>query len=97
VTRGKEFTWEARGIKGKPGGATTPSVQKGSFQSVAGEQGEVHFPHRYESPPNVELTGSRKTIVVESSASGFKWKNASNEKNSADGPVTWVAKGIKAK
>ena len=67
-----------------------------SFRSILGEQGEIHFPHAYAAPPNVELTGSRKTLVVECKATGFKWKNAG--KNVEDeGEVTWVAKGVKAK
>jgi len=91
------FTWEAKGLRG--GSAGQLYVQKGSFQTDFGQEGQVNFPYPYASPPNVELSGSHsKTIITECTATGFKWKNSQNSKDgwSAErGAVTWIARGIK--
>src|SRR5262249_26240545 len=100
------FTWETKGLPTSRGGINLPLFkQDGSFTSLAGEQGEVNFPHPYASPPNIELThpgggtaAQSVTTVVECKPTGFKWKNGSDPKgiDRRTGPVKWTAKGVKA-
>jgi hypothetical protein len=92
--KGTSFGWEAKGRAVQ--GPAPLFVQKGSFLSVNGESGQVNFPHRYESPPNVELNG-RRTIIVETTSAGFKWKNTGTKADFAEGTLEWVAKGVKGK
>lgn len=96
-----ELTWEAKGLRATAGTLAMKTFeQSGSFQSDFAQQGQVNFPIPYGSPPNVELSGfHKKTIIVESTATGFKWKNSGNAKEgwaSEAGTVTWKSKGIRA-
>ncbi len=88
------FTWTAVGMPGVPGKSRPRFLeQSGKFNSVIGEQGEVIFPLAYPAAPNVELSGSSMTIVVESRPTGFKWKNTG--KDAAENKlITWKSKGL---
>jgi hypothetical protein len=94
------LSWEARGVRAAAGvQPMIPFEQTGTFVSDLGQQGQVNFVFPYASPPNVELTaGSReKTVIVECTATGFKWKNGSTGKWPSEyGEVTWKARGIRA-
>jgi hypothetical protein len=94
------LTWEARGVRAGPGYLSmAPFEQTGTFQTDFGQQGQVNFPFPYASPPNVELSGAHreKTVIVECTVTGFKWKNGSEGKwQSEYGEVTWKARGIRA-
>jgi hypothetical protein len=74
--------------------------QHGSFNTRFGQEGEEHFPFPYASTPNVQLTGSRTTILVSGTPTGFKWKNSGNDRvdwASDAGTVRWVSNGVKGK
>ena len=61
-------------------------------RTAAGQSGEVKFPIPYATAPNVELpnSGFNVTIIVESNATGFKWKNSAEpkERNWNDASIT---------
>jgi hypothetical protein len=92
------FTWETKGVRaGSDAVAGVLFEQKGRFQTLIGQTGQVNFPFPYQSPPNVELTGrTNTTTVTECTATGFKWTNTGKEEFGNTGEVEWHAKGIKA-
>jgi hypothetical protein len=95
-----DIAWEAKGLRGGAAmEAMRPFQQSGTFQSEAGQQGQVNFPIPYASPPNVELSGnSSRTIISECTATGFKWKNNAGPNGPSwdSGEVKWRSKGIRA-
>ncbi len=82
-------------------GNTRPFNVSGELHSVHGETGEVTF-HReitFVAPSFVKLSNRpdsnealKSTIIVETTANGFKWKNTGNAANS-DGKLDWNAHG----
>jgi hypothetical protein len=70
--------------------------QRGTFKVVAGQEGEVHFPIPYEFPPSVEISADRfcKTIVVESTTRGFRWKNSGPDDVFNNIALDWSARGV---
>lgn len=94
----EDFTWEARGLRAPPAALPRKThEQKGTFYTLSGEEAPVSFPQPYESPPNVELSGPRTdcTIVVESTAKGFKWRNNKPKGMVTwEGQLTWTARGV---
>jgi hypothetical protein len=96
----EEFTWQAEGLRA-PLSAIPPKVQEqtGTFRTLAGQEATQHFPLAFISAPHVELSGpnSQSTIVVDSTSTGFKWRNVEKDSNRAwQGEVTWKAKGVLA-
>jgi len=95
-----DIAWEAKGLRGSAAmDAMRPFQQSGSFQSEAGQQGQVNYPIPYATPPNVELSGAAsRTIITECTTTGFKWKNNAgpNAPSWDSGVVTWRSKGIRA-
>jgi hypothetical protein len=93
----EDFTWEAKG--GRPG-KDAVFVQEGTFNTIAGKEGEVNFPIPYAAAPNVELSGppSGAVIVAESRPTGFKWRNTPQTNPGAvnSGSVSWKVKGVRA-
>ena len=93
----EDFTWEAKGVRP---GKDAVLVQEGTFNTIAGKEGEVNFPIPYSAAPNVEVSGpaSGAVIVVESRPTGFKWQNTPQPGAFAvnSGSVTWKAKGVRA-
>src|SRR5262249_25865140 len=98
----EDFTWEAKGLRVPPA-ALPPKVfeQTGKFYSPLSEGAVVHFPIAYASAPNVELSGDvvgnpnhRDTMIVECTATGFKWKNTAKDRSGYYGEVQWKAKGV---
>lgn len=70
--------------------------QSGSFQTVAGQEGVVHFPRPYRQAPNVELEmGANKTVITECTPISFRWKNAGKDDIYNNAKVNWVARGLK--
>ena len=55
----EDFTWDAKGLRA-PLSTLPPKsfVQKGTFYSQVGNDSVVFFEFPYDSPPNVELSGS---------------------------------------
>jgi hypothetical protein len=100
----EDFTWEARGVRATKGAVVMKAYpQDGTFNAVAGQEGEVAFPIPYATAPNVELSppftnrGMPAGIfIVESRPTGFKWKNVSMGLLNDSGPLVWKAKGIRA-
>jgi hypothetical protein len=96
----EDFTWEATGV---PAGADATLQrsfeQTGSFQSVLGTQGQENFAVPYSSPPQVTLTGHNgTTVTVETTNTGFNWKNSGKDNpfpGNNEGTVTWTAKGVR--
>jgi hypothetical protein len=85
------------------GQASTPETfqQAGKFKVVAGQEGSVNFPIPYQFPPSVETdaTGFNKTIIVETTTQGFRWKNTAQSNTAQsdifnDTNVNWTAKGV---
>jgi hypothetical protein len=106
--QGKEypdFTWEAKGVRVSKDAESSKIVpQEGIFNTVAGQEAEVHFPSPYRTAPNVELeTGGgfsqayMQVIIVETTPTGFKWKNVGKDATKDSGHVKWKAKGVLAK
>jgi hypothetical protein len=96
-TRDLEFT--AQGVPDEAQGST-PFEQKGAFQAPRKASGEVKFPVAYASPPNVELgveLGLHKVVITETTRTGFKWKDVSNEDFPFPYKMTWRARGVKGK
>ncbi len=81
-------------------GKDTIFPQEGTFNTVAGKEGQVNFPLPYDLAPNVELSGpapvSSMVIVVESRPTGFKWLNAGKDEKVHSGTLTWKARGVRA-
>jgi hypothetical protein len=85
---------------GTPSSPTTVEKKlNGTFTSVHGETGQVSFGVTFTSPPKVNIIdglfpkAEYSTIILETTTTGFKWKNtgASNE---FDGPtLRWEASG----
>ncbi len=100
----EDFTWEARGVRAAKGAVLMKTYpQDGSFNAVAGQEGEVAFPIPYATAPNVELSSPfanfgvpAGVFIVESRPTGFKWKNVSKGTGNDSGPLVWKAKGIRA-
>lgn len=92
------FTWEASGLRAPPS-ALPPKVfeQADEFYSQIGQGAVVHFPIPYASAPSVVLSGGnnhRDTVIVECTATGFKWKNIAKDRNGWSGDVRWKARGV---
>ena len=95
----EDFTWEAKGVRaGKDAGTMSVFPQDGTFNTIAGKEGEVNFPIPYAVAPNVELSGNQAgvVIIVECRPTGFKWKNGGDHNVTHSGTVTWKARGIRA-
>jgi hypothetical protein len=93
VFNGCQIAW--RSTPAKP---VESFEQEGSFNLVAGAEGQVNFPLPYKSPPNVTLdVGSfNKTIISEATETGFKWKNlAKGDDTFNAGKTKWTSKGIR--
>jgi hypothetical protein len=94
-----EFTWEAKGIAGKP---QPPMVTiKGEFSSLPNTEGEVAFGMSYAQPPNVTFTRDNtggRTAITTITPTGFKWQNVTMKVNESFGMGTmhWEAKGSRA-
>jgi hypothetical protein len=72
-----------------------PAVFEQTGALVGHKQGEVHFPLPYALPPHVELkTTGGWYVIVETTATGFKWLDDSIPTQGQGG--TWHAKGVKA-
>jgi len=95
-----DIAWEAKGIRGSAAmDAMRPFPQSGTFNSEAGQQGQVNYPVPYATPPNVELSGNAsRTIITECTTTGFKWKNSAEPSGPSweKGEVKWRSKGIRA-
>jgi hypothetical protein len=92
------FTWEAKGLRAPPSAIPPkPFVQKGNFNSVAGQAGVVGFPIPYRQAPNVELNsnGWNRTVVTDCTVTGFKWKNTGSDDQWNNASVAWVASGVR--
>jgi hypothetical protein len=94
----EDFTWEAQGIRAGISLLRSKQTDKGTFENISGQQGVVYFRVPFDSPPNVELSGPSGPCVVitECTAKNFKWKNVPRTGQINEGPVQWVAQGIKA-
>lgn len=95
----EDFTWEARGLRAAAATLRMRAFeQKGKFQTIAGKEAPVYFPVPYESPPNVELSGTRSgsVLVAECTPKYFRWKHAGPSGTQYEGEVEWIARGIKA-
>jgi hypothetical protein len=94
----EDFTYEAKGIPAGPGVEfERPLDQEGSFQTIIGTQGQENFAVPYASPPQITLRGKiDTTVVVDATATGFKWKNGGTDAFFNNGTVNWTAKGIRA-
>jgi hypothetical protein len=92
----EDFTWEAKGVRGKP--KPRPLTDRGSFQTLPNADGEVTFSVQYAFPPKVELSGNSHTTITEVRVGGFKWKNvtAKGDEFFGKGSVTWYSTGIPA-
>ncbi|MCZ2342753.1 MAG: hypothetical protein LC104_13330 [Bacteroidales bacterium] len=86
--------------------AVGDGTKTGSFQSVHGQTGKVSFGVVFSSPPNVTLKAGKdgqessykhpafkKTVIVETTTEGFKWKNSGKADDYADGEILWEAVG----
>jgi hypothetical protein len=81
-----------------PGGARVLE-QTGRAQIKAGQEGEVHFPIPYESPPNVELenlSDFSNTQIAKTEPHGFRWKNSGPNNAFNNTTAGWRAKGVVA-
>jgi hypothetical protein len=96
----EDFAWEAKGLRAPPS-ALPPKTfqQKGTFYSQTGHESVVFFEVPYDSPPNVELSGSlhshESTVILEITEKCFKWKNTGKAGQQSYGDVNWTAKGIR--
>jgi hypothetical protein len=95
----EDFTWEAKGLRLPPSALPpTPFVQKGEFRSIYGQEATVNFPVPYDSPPNVEFASGAaagNTLLVEATATGFRWRNTSKDGRGWEGTIAWTAKGVR--
>jgi hypothetical protein len=100
----EDFIWEARGVRAAKGAVVMKTFpQDGTFNAVAGQEGEVAFPIPYATAPNVELSSAfanfgvpAGVFIVESRPTGFKWKNVSKGLENDSRTLVWKAKGIRA-
>ena len=91
---------------GSNSGTNSVGSKTGTFQSVHGQTGKVSFGVVFSSPPNVTLKAGKdgresrykhpafeKTVILETTTDGFKWKNSGKEDDFADGQILWEAVG----
>lgn len=90
--------------QGQSAGSNSAS---GAFQSVHGQTGQVAFGKEFSSPPNVTLrpgngkgqeskyqhNAFQKTSIVETTTTGFRWRNSGKADDFADGEIVWTATG----
>lgn len=95
----EDFTWEAKGPRA-PLSTLPPKtfVQKGTFNTVFGQESVVFFPIPYAAPPNVVFTRGygASVIVAECTPHNFKWRNVAAARFGNEGDVDWTATGILA-
>ena len=70
--------------------------QAGKFKVVAGQEGSVNFPIPYQFPPSVETDANNfnKTVIIETTTQGFRWKNTGESNVFNDTDVNWTARGV---
>lgn len=96
----EDFSWEAKGVRmpatAWPAKPPKTFEQKGSFYTIAGQEGPISFPVPYATIPKVELTSGYRysTIITEVTATGFKWKNVMKERQGNEGDVSWASSGL---
>lgn len=91
------------GADKKTGTPSTPrTVEKkldGTFTSVHGETGQVSFGVTFTSPPKVNFVfdsnfkAAGKTIILETTTTGFKWKNTGDSNEFDAVTLRWEALG----